>query len=146
MANSVYMKGFSLIEFMLVVALVGVVSVITFPMSLSLYNSQIFSDAHNGLIDSLRVAHSYALTQKNDTSHGVKIFEDYYVVFEGVSYVARDQEMDVSVSLSDTISFSGLHEVVFDQFTGYVNESSDIVLADAYQQATITVSQIGVIE
>lgn len=146
MANSVHMRGFSLIELVLVVALVGVVSVFTYPMSLSLYNSQVFSDAHNVLVDSLHIAHSYALTQKNDTSHGVKIFEDYYVVFEGASYVARDQEMDVSVSLPDTVSFSGSYEVVFDQFTGYVNESSDIVLADAYQQATVTVSQIGVIE
>lgn len=121
-------RGFSLIELLLVIALLAIVSLSVFPYGVTLYRTQVLKDTHGSLAASLRQAQMYALTQKGDTNHGVKLLADSYVVFEGDSYATRDEAVDQVVMWAPPVTVSGLEEVVFARSSGLPSATGTITL------------------
>lgn len=139
------MSGFSLIEFVLVMALFGLVGSLVFPVALTFYNQQVLSEVAGGIESALRTAHVNAVTQKNDTSHGVKLLDDSYVLFTGVSYLDRNVLHDVVVSFVDTVHHTGANEIVFTQATGYPSGGAVIHLNYLHETVSLEVSLAGVV-
>jgi prepilin-type N-terminal cleavage/methylation domain-containing protein len=140
------MNGFSLVELLLVIALMGIVSIAAFPLSVSLYNLQVLNDTKSSLLATLRQAHVSALTQKNDTDHGVKLLPDSYVLFEGSSYATRNEAADHVISFAPTVTATGADEIVFTKFTGLPTATGTVTIEAGEESRVILVRESGITE
>ncbi len=115
-------RGFSLLELLLVIALLIFLVGLTLPISLYFFQTILLDKATITVIDTLRRAQLQAMLQKNDSSFGVKIFPGayYYVLFQGDSYDSRVQNEDEYFFVwGDIEVVSGrVDELVFSKFTG----------------------------
>ena len=83
--------GFTLIELMIVVALIVLVSAFTLPVGFNFYQTSTLKDQARNLENSLRQAQAMAITGRGESSAGIAIFpeKEQYVIFEGESYQRR---------------------------------------------------------
>ena len=110
--------GFTLIELMLVIALMTTIGVFASAIGISFYQSQLLHETSDGLVSALRQAQGYAFSGRHDSAFGVSIEEGAYILFEGDSYAARVVSEDVVFHMASTISVSGPSEIVFSEILG----------------------------
>ncbi|OGZ18545.1 MAG: hypothetical protein A2Z68_00880 [Candidatus Nealsonbacteria bacterium RBG_13_38_11] len=111
-------QGFTLIELIIVVALIFIFSSTTFPVSYSFFHKTAIKDEARNIESSLRKAQALAITSRNDSSAGVKFSQDGYTVFEGESYEDRRESKDLVIAFPIVMSVDGVQEVVFEKTTG----------------------------
>ncbi len=112
------LTGFTLIEIMLSVALIGVLA----GLSVSVYYSlQIENDldiAANAVSQSLRRAQILSRAVAGDANWGVKAQSGGVILFKGASYAGRDAAFDETFETASGVVFSGLQEIVFSRLLG----------------------------
>ncbi len=69
--RSIHRSGFTIIEMIIVIAVISVVSLVTAPLGIQFYNSQTITGIQGQLGDSLTRARSQSATQKNDSAYGL---------------------------------------------------------------------------
>jgi len=125
-------KGLTLIELMIVVALIVMFSVLALPMGFNFFQESTLKDQARNIENSLRKAQALAITGRGDSNVGVKIEQNECIIFEGELYNNRRVASDIDVPFSVTISVSGADEIVFQKSTG--------LLAFPLGEASITVT------
>ena len=106
-------RGFTIVEIVTAIGLLGIRVGLGYAFSFSYLQTQQLRAAGDVVTSELRQAQTDAFTQKNDADHGVKIFTDHVVRFQGSSYASRTQAKDVQTDFSLTTTPSGLGEFVF---------------------------------
>lgn len=139
-------RGFTLVEFVLVVALGSIVALSMYPMSVALYEAQVLMEVHGGLTGMLRSAQVSALTRKEDSNHGVKVLDGQYVHFVGSSYATRDTEYDHTTNMPDTLQITGVDEIVFLQGTGYPVATGTLTLTYSNETTYIEITEQGLVQ
>lgn len=142
-------KGFTLIEVMIVVALIIMFSALTLPMSFSFFQEAALKDQVRNLENFLRKAQALAITGRGDSSAGIKITQSECIIFEGESYENRRQALDIVVPFSITVSISGADEIVFQKSTGllaFPSEEVSIIVTSGDSSKEITINSQGKIE
>jgi prepilin-type N-terminal cleavage/methylation domain-containing protein len=139
-------KGFTLIELIVVIAVVLVIVGAVVPVGLSFYRSQVVDETAHDVLVALRKAQMLAMLQKNDSSFGVALLADRFVLFQGASYAARVQSEDTETFLSSIVTFSGMSEVVFSKMTGDTATPGAVVVSSGTDTITLYVASIGKIE
>lgn len=137
------MKAFTFVEIILVIAIVAVLLALTIPLGINFYNSQQLDTVTEEIIQALRRAQLQSMSQA-DYSFGVYLGSGQsgqYVLFRGSSYASRDDEEIFSVS--ESLSFSGLSEVVFSKVEGIPSALGDIILTSNNGVRTININQAG---
>ena len=126
-------KGFSLLELLLVVAMMAAVFAFSAPFTINFYRTQLVDEVQSNLIDALQIARHNAVLQKNDSNFGVHIDGDLhqYVIFQtpDLTYDSHVLEQDEVFPIIDTITFTGLTDVVFSKLTGSPNATGTINIA-----------------
>lgn len=140
------MKGFTLIEILLVLGLVSGLAALTMPIGLTFYRNQIVDENGRDIAAAIHRARSQAMSQKNDAPFGVALFPGSYVLFEGPSYASRNAANDEIFPLPGGLSLSGLTEIVYSKPGGTTTASGIITVSSASTNTTITVNQQGMIE
>ncbi len=112
------MRGFTLIEMLIVIAMIFVVGAFAFPLTISFLEAQVLDETTSDVTSAFRRAQAQAVFGKHANSFGVKILSNQYLIFEGSSYILRIQSEDESFSIPSRLSVTGLSEVVFDKGTG----------------------------
>ena len=140
------MRGFSLIEILIALILLGILLAISIPVGLNLlYMSQLDSAADN-VLGHLRFVQSRAMTQEWDASHGIYVTSTSYTSFAGDSYMMRntafDQTFDFSGWVTATTTFSS-RDVVFSRLTGLPEEEGSLTLSNPHGSRTIRVNSQG---
>ncbi len=120
--NNIVMKGFTIIELLLVMGLITIVAAITAPVGISFYKAQLISDVSENVTDSLRRAQAYATGSRNDSSYGVQILPNEYVLFEGSSYASRVVSEDEIFYYPETVIITGFDEIIFSKVSGEPSE------------------------
>lgn len=139
-------KGFSMLEVLLSIAIVGVLFSISVPLFLSLYQRNDVDISTNIVSQSLRRAQTLSQAVDDDSSWGVKVENLSIILFKGVTYATRDTAFDETFELSSTITHSGLSEVVFTKFTGLPQQTGTIVLTlNSGEIRNITINAKGTI-
>lgn len=110
--------GFTLLEVLLSVALLGLIAALSAPMYLSFQNRNDLDIAVSTSAQSLRRAQMLAQASTDDDAWGVKLESPNLIIFRGTSFAARDTNFDEVYPLSSTLVFSGVTEIVFTKFSG----------------------------
>ncbi len=138
--------GFTLLEVLLVVAIIGVVAGISIPVY---QNFQVKNDldiAANSIASSFHRARTLATSSEGDSRWGVSIQAGSITVFQGTSYASRNSAFDEVFSVPATITPSGLGEVVFDQLTGTALSTGTVTLtASTGRVRTVAITAKGTV-
>lgn len=145
------LKGFTLIEFMIVVSLIIMFASLTLPVGFNFYQESTLREQAKNLQNSLRKAQTMAMTGREDSSAGVKIIprEQKYIIFEGESYETRRQEADIIIPFPIGLSVRGADEIVFQKSTGlpiFPEEERLIIITFGVSSQKITINSQGKIE
>ncbi len=137
-------KGFTLMEMLLVIGLIGMVGAMTIFIDINSYRGSAFRAEMDSLGTALQSARANSFNNINQKRHGVAIQPggyDGYVIFEGDSYATRDTAKDLPIKSSYEITF-GVNptEIAFDQLSGNANYSGDITVTDPQRGMSLTIN------
>jgi prepilin-type N-terminal cleavage/methylation domain-containing protein len=102
------MRGFTLIEVMIVGVLIVAIATIAMPVSNRFQSSSQLNESTALLIEDLRLAGQDSFSGYQNTSYGVKFFADSYLVYAGDNYANRDVTRDRVINLLPTLRLSWL--------------------------------------
>lgn len=121
-------KGFTLIEVLLSVAIIGLLTGVSLPIYASFANRNDLEVTTENIVRSLRRAQSYSRAVNNDSQWGVAIQSGTIVVFKGATYATRDTAFDEATIIPNNVSTSGFSEVVFSKLYGAPSATATINL------------------
>jgi len=124
-------KGFSLIEVLLSIVLIGILAGVSVPAYYTLFYRNDLNVAKNQIVQSLRRASTLSSASDGDTTWGVKIESGNIIIFKGINYAVRDTTYDEAYQISSSIDITGLTEVVFSKMTGFSQSTGIITLTSA---------------
>lgn len=155
-------RGYTMLEEIIVVAIMGMVGVMAAPYLFSAVGSNDLATTAQGAVDALREAQSSAMSRKNTGKFGVHFEAAKFVFFEGAAYSAGDANNVVhalsgqvavsAVALSPggsctVATGSGNCDVHFANHRGAPTESGSITILNIDGPAkTVTVNAAGMIE
>lgn len=146
-------KGFTIIEIVIVIAIIVVVSALIIDSFPRLNASQALSKDTAGLIAVLNQARTETLSSRNDSTYGVHVSTNQLTLFMGSSYVVGDSN-NVDIPFNSQVmvgSYSlqgGGSDIVFNRLTGETSQYGSITLrlvSDATQTKTVNISATGII-
>lgn len=127
--------GFTLMEVLLVLALLSIIASATLFFSSSYYQSKSFMSERDTLISAFTAARTHAMSNKYGVVHGVAINPPGfvgYVVFAGNDFTSSDLSTQTKFASSYAVSFdvSTPEEIIFSQLSGDSSFVGDIKLFD----------------
>lgn len=138
--------SFTIIEILIVLAILAIVILIGTPITLDFYLSFIFHSSIDDLVSLTRKAQSLSITNFNQASSGIYITPDKFIVFQGASYASRNQQFDEEYSKPPKITISGTNEIIFSPISGRPNANATITLSSYNRSANIYINKEGSIE
>ncbi len=135
-------QGFTLMEILIVVAMIGILSYLAVPVSINFFRSQAVESARTDLIEILGRARHNALLQKGDKNWGVYIQDidgtlSAVTLYKGNSYASRlssatndekyDQVGNLSIKSSGS-SHLASGDINFTKLTGYTNATGTLTI------------------
>lgn len=147
------MKGFSLVELILVVALIGIISVAGGPAWTRLLTTTQIEETNAQLVQTLRLARSRSTAGLNQAVHGIYIESNQYTLYQDssspYSYATRDPQYDRVTNIDESVSLSSTivsNDINFNSI-GQPNNSGIITITHyASDSLNITINQLGLIE
>lgn len=139
------LRGISLIETMLSFAILAVVIGMGWFLSVPSLQRQQVRAAADVVVTELRQAQMDSFAQTENASHGIAIFSDRVVRFQGASYAARDATKDQIFAFPTPITVSSA-EVVFLPGTLRPTTATVITLEHGQTAVDIFVSSYGTFE
>ena len=140
-------KGFTLIEIMLVVALMIVIGSISVPVYQSFQVKNNLDVATYTIVQTLRRAQVLSQSGVGDETWGVHIESGSAVLFKGANYASRDISTDEVFEISTNIAPTGIADIVFSKLLGEPQTTGDIILTTSNNDTkTITINAKGTVE
>lgn len=141
--NNKSYSGFSLIEIVLVIGIVGLLATVSTSVYSSFKAHENLEIATTGTVEAIRHAQANAQSGKGDSVWGVEILPNSVVIFKGESYASRDASADQSLGFSSGIIASGLSEIVFSKVIGSTDDVGTITLTNSYGIKNILINEKG---
>lgn len=139
-------KGFSVIELLVVLAIVGIMGAVMGPMMGNYFVRTNTKNIVNNTISSLENAKMYSMMGKNNGPWGVKFGPSAIVLFQGTSYILRNSAFDQSYALPTSITASGMSELIFSTKNGTPSATGTVTItSNANLNYQITISQEGTV-
>jgi prepilin-type N-terminal cleavage/methylation domain-containing protein len=138
---SVVHSGFSLIEVLVVLALLGMVLGSTLFFSSDTYQRTAFLAEKDNVLVALQTARGKALNNSNEQPHGVALYPagyNGYVIFVGATFVSANASLNtyIPASYPVTLEVSSPQEIVFEQLSGNASYNGQVILVDSNRTAT----------
>jgi len=138
--------GFTLLEILISISLILILTLFTVSVGLNFYKSQQLENQAQTILQTLRRAQLKAMAVEMDSSFGVYLTNDSYILFKGSSYANnRDPQYDEVFDLPEIINVSGLSEITFSKFEGKPNITGNIILNNNGESRTININKFGTI-
>ena len=139
------MKGFTLLELLLSVALLGALAGLSLPVYRTLISKNDLDIAADTVAMSLRRAQLLSQAVSGDSAWGVKVQNGSVTLFKGAAYAGRDADFDETFTVPPTIGVSGTSEIVFTKFTGYVPTTGTINLSAESDEQSVAINEQGTV-
>lgn len=141
--------GFTLPEVLIVIVIGTVLSIMTIPVAIRFYQSQLVNDTALTLRQTLRRAQANAIAARNDSAFGVRIQSDEVILFQGMNYASRLTSEDEHIGIPSTVSVTSTSsEYVFSKLYATSSASGTIALIGPFGggTASLTVASSGRID
>ncbi len=141
-------KGFSLIEIIVVMAIIGIIMSIGLMFDFNSFKGYYFRSERATLVSILERARSRAMNNYYGTSHGVCFISPNYIIFKGSTctsgspdneLIPANQKIYTSSNFSSTFP-----TIVFSQLTG-TTTGGTIHITDGLRSGDITINNEGTI-
>jgi prepilin-type N-terminal cleavage/methylation domain-containing protein len=138
-------RGFSLIEMLVVLGLVALVAGASVSIAFNSVGRSSVLQERDYLVSLLHAQRGAALSNIDESPHGLHIASSTYVLFKGSSYNASDPA-NRSVS-HGTLAFTGTTDIIFAQLSGDVlTGQGTLTLAGSGQTQSIDINAYGQID
>ncbi|MFH1451448.1 MAG: type II secretion system protein [bacterium] len=150
--SSVKQKGLSLIELLVVIGIIILLGAATFPMYANIQVSSQLNESSAQAIQALRTAREQSTARVNNMPHGVCFQNKSFVLYQGYSYVLRDNAYDRKIDLGEALSFSlpggvAEYDINFSRGLGIPNIGGIIVLThNVFGSRQVVVNNLGMAE
>ena len=125
-------------------AVLALLIAVSLPLTLSFYKTRQLDVYENGIVQAIRRAQLKAMSVEADSSFGVYITLNHYVLFRGNSYATpRDTTYDEVFELPSNLSVTGLSEIVFSRLKGVPSVTGNITLTLDSKSETININEVG---
>ncbi|MEI7452453.1 MAG: DUF2341 domain-containing protein [Candidatus Falkowbacteria bacterium] len=127
------LRGFSLVEMLIVVAIVSILAAASLPVYSNFYGRAQLNEGSLAITQALRQARESSFVRYNNSNYGVKFLSNSYVLYTGTSYASRTTSSDLTYSLDKSLSITTTlsnSEVNFSKGLGKPNTSGTITLTN----------------
>ncbi|MFH1455083.1 MAG: type II secretion system protein [bacterium] len=143
-----FSKGFTLIEILLVLSIIVILVVMIIPSFSKVGGSEALDTTTMSAIAVLNVAKSSAVSSKDASDYGIRIFNNKLVSFKG-SYGIENKEITISNLVTISTSTGIGTDIIFNNVSGSTSASGTItitVLNDPSKNSTIRIYSTGAVE
>lgn len=136
-------KGFSLIEVIMVIAIVAIIGSSFISISINFLTSNNLTNITDELVSALRTSQTNSIYGKGGSNWGVKISINKIIIYKGNSYETRDQSFDISFNIPSNITVTQ-NDIFFFRRTGTPSASPSITLQSQSGDArTVSINKEG---
>lgn len=145
---SLVKKGFTVIELLVVVALISILAAIVIPDFGALKRNQVFKSTVNEVNSLIQKARNNATSSVDSSNYGVHFESGQVVLFKGNTYGAPGTTLE-TISLQSSVTVSsisltgGVSDIVFSKGTGLPNVSGEISILSSTDVRTISINGTG---
>ena len=151
MIKNISQKGITLLEVIIVIAIIGILIGIALPQFSAIKNAQIIKGAGEDILSVLGKARSQTLASLNSTEYGVHFETNRVTIFSGTVYSSGNvsnviENISSPASISTISLTGGATDVYFNRLSGTPNKTGTIVVSissDTSLTKTITISSTG---
>jgi prepilin-type N-terminal cleavage/methylation domain-containing protein len=144
-------QGMTVIELLIVIAVLGIVFSIVIPQFSKTRENQVLKNTVSDILSSLNKAQSRTLASVNSSSYGVHFQSDKIVIFKGTVFSAGDANNEtINITTPANISnvtFAGVSgnsgDVYFNRLSGTPNQNGTITVSTSSFSKVITISATG---
>ncbi len=133
-------KGLTLIELLLVVALIATIAVMAAPFAGQLYQRVNLATTNSVVISALHKAQANSMEGKGDAGWGICLTGGKVRVYLGTC-ASPTQKEDWSVV--STVTISGLNDTTFSRLRGEPSAALSVTISNLAGNKTVTVNQAG---
>jgi len=139
-------RGFTLIEILVVVAIIGLIISVGLTLDLNSFKRDIFHSEESIILSLLEKARSRSMTNYYQTTHGLCYIAPNYVIFRGTTCTAVGSEISpANAVVASASNFSTTFPtIVFTQLTG-TTTAATIHITDGVKSADIILNNEGTI-
>ncbi|MEK7583204.1 MAG: prepilin-type N-terminal cleavage/methylation domain-containing protein [Patescibacteria group bacterium] len=140
-------SGFTLVEVLISMGIMLILFGLTTPFTIRFYRRYQVITERNLLLSLLRQARTQSFAGAGSTDHGVHIASASYTytLFEGTSYVARDQSKDQVFEMSTNVTMTGPSDILF-KYLSARTSSVSLTFDNGTRQEKIYVNKEGRID
>ncbi len=144
-------NGFTLIDVLLAIALfVVIIGIVGPPVFRGFQNRNDLDSAALTVVQAIRRAEQLSRANFGDAGQsknwGIRLSGHELTIFQGDSFAARNASFDEVFMLPETLTLSGLSEIVFSKFSGEPNSTGTITLtSETSETINLTVNEKGII-
>lgn len=148
--KNLYKKGITIIELLIVVAILAIIIGVTLPSFQSMRENQIFKTTLSEVMSTINKARGESMSSVNSLEYGVHFESDQVVIFSGTVYsdVASDNVITEIISPASISSISisgGGADLYFDRLTGAPNHTAEITVSTPTLSDVIVISGTGIV-
>lgn len=136
--------GFSLIELLLVIAIIGIIALATTPFLSSFVRRTTATTTADIVTSTLRKAYLYTVSSKNGDNWSACYTSNVIRLFRGGSCASPTNFEDYVVPTSVTVS--GFSSVTFQAPRGEPSTTLSITVSNNLESKTITLNEVGMID
>ncbi|MDQ5954155.1 MAG: hypothetical protein QG583_83 [Patescibacteria group bacterium] len=145
-----YNKGITVIEIVVVLAILVIIIGVTLPSFQNMRENQIFKTTLSEVVSTINKARGESMSSVNSQEYGVHFESDQVVIFSGTVYsdVAPDNvitEITSPASISDIDITGGGSDLYFDRLTGAPDHTAEITVSTTTLSDVIVISGTGIV-
>lgn len=137
--------GFTFIEVILVLAIIGILALLSGAFYGRFYDRVAMQNVANGVVGELQKAQLYAMEGRSASSWGIHNGSPQLILFKGGSYAGRDSAFDEIFTIYPPASVSGFTDVVFSRMTGTPSATPTIQIVTSVATQSVSINSMGVI-
>ncbi|MBI2337950.1 prepilin-type N-terminal cleavage/methylation domain-containing protein [Candidatus Daviesbacteria bacterium] len=140
------MRGFTLIELILVVAIISFIALLSSPFYSRFLLQNAVDNTKDQLVGSLRKAQTYSMMGKRGSAWSVNFSTNTITLYKGTSFASRDASFDEKFSVNPNVSVAGITDISFARATGLpAPAGATINISSANNNKSVTVNSQGVV-
>lgn len=144
----IFKKGFTLIETLIVLAVLAILIAVILPSLQTMRSNQVLKTAASDIFSTLDKARSQTLASVDSSEYGVHFESSKIVLFKGTTYTSSDSN-NIEIAITSPASITnisltgGAVDLYFNRLSGTPNITGTITVSVSSTFKTITISATG---